>query len=97
MTEEQKTEDIYLEDLMVAVQKSFSRVMGRTSRVPSTAPRSHFVDTVNVNISLRARPEGTDRLAVDPQGGISLSLDGKIDLDVRYEEDEGASGDKHGR
>lgn len=89
MTEQEKTEDIYLEDLMVAVQKSFSRVMGRTSQVPSNAPRSHFVDSVNVNISLRARPESADRLAVDPNGGISLSIEGKIDLDVRYEEQEG--------
>ncbi|MDZ7814745.1 MAG: hypothetical protein U5N86_01680 [Planctomycetota bacterium] len=47
------------------------------------------MDSVNVNISLRARPESADRLAVDPNGGISLSIEGKIDLDVRYEEQEG--------
>lgn len=71
-----------LEDVLISLQKSFSRLSARTGEVGSGNAAACIQGTVHFVIKLRVQPTG-DFLKVASDGEIELSLEGKVEPDVR--------------
>lgn len=87
-----------LEDVLIALQKSFSRLSEQTAvsdkKVPGR-PLALMTGDVEFDISMSMQPVATDNdwdsLAYSPSGGgIALRLSGKISTDLRVNPDAGA-------
>jgi hypothetical protein len=77
---------ITLDEVIVALQKSFSRVSTASAELPAENARAMVTGLVNFDISLKVEAE-KDYLRLDADGAIDLRLSGKIDTDIRIEED----------
>ncbi|MCF8039202.1 MAG: hypothetical protein K9K79_07785 [Desulfohalobiaceae bacterium] len=75
-----------LDDVLVALQKSFSRVSSRSADVSSEQARAMVSGQVHFDISLKVNLEG-DYLHPDTRGDIDLNLSGDIETDIRMEEE----------
>lgn len=71
-----------LEDILVALQKSFSRLSYRTAQAPEDAARALIVGKVDFEIVLNAEPRG-DQLRYEKTGSMNLRLKGQISTDIR--------------
>ncbi|WP_339891828.1 hypothetical protein [uncultured Alteromonas sp.] len=83
-----------LDDLLLALQKSISRVNKASSNVDSSQARALITGTVSFNLTCKCEMLDTDKLIVNDEGSIELSLAGKIDTDIgviRMEEEKNAS------
>ena len=83
-----------LEHLLLALQKTLSRVNRESSNVAEGKPRSLIVGDVDFNLSCRCNLASGDKLELNDKGGITLDLSGHINTDigvVRLEEDNDAS------
>ena len=69
--------------MIVALQKSFSRVSYRSAKVPPEDARALVVGRVAFELALRVDPEGDSRLLYSASGSIELKLTGHIDTDIR--------------
>ncbi|HEX6746538.1 MAG TPA: hypothetical protein VF092_04525 [Longimicrobium sp.] len=74
--------DPTLDDVLVALQKSFSRVSARSADLPADAARALVVGKVNFDIGLKTNIIA-DRLVVNAGGAIELKLSGTIQQDIR--------------
>jgi len=76
----------FFDDLIVALQKSFSRVSAATDKSQrekdATAPCAMVVGPVKFSLSLNVDMD-KDRLRVQENGSIRLSIDGTLQTDVR--------------
>jgi hypothetical protein len=81
-------EGVGVEDIVIALQKSFSRVSTRTAKVSTQAARALVVGRVNFELGLRVEPEADNRLLHSPSGSIELKLTGQINTDIRVSEDQ---------
>jgi len=84
----------YFDDLIVALQKSFSRVSAATDKSQrekdATAPCAMVVGPVKFSLSLNVDMD-KDRLRVQESGSIRLSIDGTLQTDVRVTAIQGES------
>ncbi|WP_019617198.1 hypothetical protein [Psychromonas ossibalaenae] len=80
-----KSDDISLDDLLVNLQKSLSRVSARSGDVPDDQSRSLIYGDVDFSIELKVDGE-QDKLQVRKDGAVKLSISGKISIDIRDEE-----------
>ena len=80
---ENKEPNCNLEDVLVNLQKTFSRVSNRTAQVVGEDAAAIIIGPVAFSINLRVSPNG-DYLLVSDQGTIELSLEGKVEPDVRF-------------
>jgi len=71
-----------LDDVLIALQKSLSRVSCASSLVPDHHARALISGDVNFSIELRVDNLG-DRLLLNRDGDIKLSMNGKITPDIR--------------
>ncbi len=71
-----------LDDVIIALQKSFSRVSARSADVPAENARAMVVGQISFDLSLRANPDD-DKLRLDSRGAIELKFSGTLDTDVR--------------
>lgn len=85
----------YFDDLVVALQKSFSRVSAATDKSQrekdSTAPCAMVVGPVKFSLSLNVAME-EDRLRIQENGSIRISIDGTLQTDVRVNAITGSGG-----
>ena len=87
MSEQGNADAPALEDIVLALQKTFSRVSAATAEVPASQARALVVGQVDFEISLRAAPHDVDHLVQEENGPIQLVLKGRIDTDIRVSED----------
>jgi hypothetical protein len=80
-TEEGKT-DTSLADVLIALQKSFSRVSAKSKDVPPESARAMIVGNVEFELSIRLEP-AEDNLFRKPDGDLQLTLKGVIQQDIR--------------
>ena len=81
-------DQLSLDDAIVALQKTFSRVSAKTAEVDQMDARAMVSGQVNFDMSLKVHPE-RDYLYLDANGSVDLRLTGMIDTDVRtIDEDE---------
>ncbi|NQT03345.1 MAG: hypothetical protein HQ580_15060 [Planctomycetes bacterium] len=73
-----------LEDVINALQKSFSRVSSDSAKVSDSEALALIVGKVEFDIQIKLTPN-SDRLLVDTNGVINLGLKGVIDTDIREE------------
>jgi hypothetical protein len=85
-TKKENNGGLTLDDAIVALQKSFSRVSAKSAEVPFENARAMVTGTVNFDMTLKVQPE-KDYLNLDANGAIDLRLSGTIDTDIRVEED----------
>ncbi len=71
-----------VEDILESLQKSFSRLSCRSASAIGDNAAALITGPVGFSIKLRVSPN-RDYLQVTPDGSIELSLEGKVDLDVR--------------
>ncbi len=88
------TQPIFLEDVILALQKSFSRVANITNEYRESLPAdavSMIVSSVDFEISLNAVPvhseDITHRFIYLPDGPIKMTFKGKIDPDFKDDGD----------
>ncbi|MEM6259539.1 MAG: hypothetical protein AAF711_05560 [Planctomycetota bacterium] len=102
MLEEQKssTKDAAsktgLEDIVLALQKSFSRVSRESGSFQSDHPDEAvaFVEgPIKFAITMKLSPDGNDRLTYNEQGGLETTIEGVINPDIRYETDSNRGAD----
>ncbi len=86
MVKEKKTtkQNPALEDVINALQKSFSRVSSESAKVSESEALALIVGQVEFDIQIKLTPN-LDRLLVDTNGVINLGLKGVIDTDIREE------------
>lgn len=85
MTDKKGTkQSVALEDVINALQKSFSRVSSDSSKVKESEALALITGQVEFDLQVKLSPF-SDRLLVDSQGVINLGLKGAIDVDVREE------------
>jgi hypothetical protein len=72
-----------LDDVVIALQKSFSRVSARSASVPPENARAMVVGQVKFDMTIRTNLEEGDKLRADPGGAIELKFSGTLDTDVR--------------
>lgn len=72
-----------LEDILVALQKTFSRVSTISSAVPEEQARALLIGRVHFDLALRADVSGSDRLVQSSNGALEIKLAGEIDTDIR--------------
>ena len=80
-----------LDDALVALQKTFSRVSARSAGLPRTNALALIAGEVAFDLKLRVNLV-KDTLCLDPSGALKLNLNGTIDTDIRIQdedEDEG--------
>ncbi len=75
----------YLEDLLEALQKTFSRLSSRTAEVRSSMPAAMITGPVRFTMKLRLEPD-SDHFRAAPDGPVEITLEGEVEPDVRYEE-----------
>jgi hypothetical protein len=71
-----------LENVLIALQKTFSRVSASSSNMPPENARSLIMGNVNFEMAVPL-DAGADRLYYSPTGKVSLRLTGTIQQDVR--------------
>ena len=86
-SQKKKEKRLTLDDVVVALQKSFSRVSGRSAEVPRESPRAMVTGQVSFEISLKVDPD-EDFLYLNANGAIDMRLSGVIDTDVRTVDEE---------
>ena len=82
-----QNENPALEDILVALQKSFSRLSYRTAQAPEESARALIVGKVNFEIALNAEPDG-DQMRYAKAGSMNIKLQGQISTDIRVAEGE---------
>lgn len=76
-----------LEAVLIALQKTFSRVSAQSAEVPEEQARALVTGPVQFSFSLKLDPQG-DSLHLSPRGNIEMNLSGTIDTDVRITDEE---------
>ncbi len=76
---------ISLDDLLINIQKSLSRVSLRSAAIPESQAKSIIYGDVDFSIELKVEGEG-DKLLVKKDGSVNLSMSGKISTDIRNDE-----------
>lgn len=71
-----------LEDVLIALQKSFSRVSNSSRDVPPEAARALISGPVSFELSIRLTPT-MDRLLHKTDGDLQLKLNGTLRPDIR--------------
>lgn len=84
-TSSQPSPEVTLDDLLVNIQKSLSRVSARSASIPEEQARSLIHGDVNFSIDLKVDGEG-DKVIVRKDGQVNLSMSGRISTDIRNEE-----------
>jgi hypothetical protein len=79
---EKKASKLTLDDVIVGLQKSFSRVSARSASVDPQNARALVTGQITFEMSLKADPI-EDKLYPKADGNIELKLSGTIDSDVR--------------
>lgn len=74
---------VTVDDVLVALQKTFSRVSARSASVGAGAARALVTGNVQFDISIPVAFDGDSQLIVAPAGGQPLRLNGQIATDVR--------------
>ena len=87
--EESQEKKLTLDDVVIALQKTFSRVSARSASVPVENARALVTGQVNFTLSLKVDPQG-DYLHPASNGSVDLNLAGVIDTDIRSEEETGS-------
>jgi hypothetical protein len=82
----QKQVQTTLDDVLVALQKSFSRVSTKSADVPPDQARAMVSGQVSFEMSLTVNLE-EDYLHPNTKGAIGLKLSGNIDTDIRTVEE----------
>lgn len=77
------SQKVTLEDIVICLQKSFSRVSAISAQIPKEQSRARIVGNVNFTIRLNLEPGEDDHLMFDKQGSVELQLIGQIDTDIR--------------
>ncbi len=83
-----------LDALLLALQKTLSRVNKASAKVPEGQARSLIVGDVGFSLSCKCNLTSGDKVSLDNDGLITLSLSGHINTDigvVRLEEDADAT------
>jgi hypothetical protein len=75
-----------LDEVIIALQKAFSRVSDKSSAVPDS--RALVMGPVSFQMKLRVEAEAPDQLVHSKTGSIELNLDGKIEPDIRIQEED---------
>lgn len=75
-----------LEQVVLALQKTFSRVSAHTARVSGHRARAMVTGKVGFSMRLGVAMHEDDRLVATPGGPIALELSGTLETDVRVEE-----------
>jgi hypothetical protein len=84
MTNPEPQPPLYVEDVVEALQKSFSRVLARTAAVSDGQARAKLSGPVHFELDVLIEPSG-DKLKVVEEGSVNLKFSGSIDLGVKYE------------
>lgn len=71
-----------LENVLIALQKTFSRVSASSSLLPPEDARSLILGDVNFEMAVPLEA-GQDKLFYSPAGKVNLKLTGTIQQDVR--------------
>lgn len=71
-----------LDDLLIALQKSISRVNRRSVDVPEGDARAIITGNLRFSLALRLSHGDEDKLYLDDQGGVECSINGAIDPDI---------------
>ena len=71
-----------LDDLIITLQKTFSRVSEKSAKIPEEQARALVTGIINFEISTTVKPE-QDRLMVTKSGEIKLTLKGTLETDIR--------------
>lgn len=71
-----------LDGLLLALQKTLSRVSRDSASVPADQARALIVGPVSFDLSVRCRFAQPDELVLDSQDGWPLRLSGQISPDV---------------
>ncbi|MEE9350968.1 MAG: hypothetical protein V3U78_01810 [Thiotrichaceae bacterium] len=71
-----------LDDVIITLQKTFSRISEKSANVPEEQARALVTGIVNFEISTTVNPEG-DRLIVTKSGEVQITLKGQIETDIR--------------
>lgn len=74
-----------LDQVITALQKSFSRVSRATGNPDVQEAKAYVVDTVQFGLDLRADYGDDHHLFITPNGSMGLKLEGTIQTDVRVE------------
>ena len=85
--QEPAEQDLTLDELLVSVQKAFSRLSRASARVGNDKARALITGDVEFDISFNADAEGA---YIYPQkdGFVKIALRGKIETDIRMIDDE---------
>lgn len=78
---------VLLEDVIKALQKTFSRVNSETQQNKDKFPEkptARVSGAVQFEAGLRVTPQGVDYLRVEPNGSIELKLKGEVESDIHY-------------
>jgi len=84
-----------LDDVLIALQKSLSRVSNLTSKVPESQARAMISGSVAFSIELQVNSRN-DTLVLNRDGDIKISMSGQITPDIRSvseDDKEGSSND----
>lgn len=81
-------QDNTLEQVLIALQKSISRVNSISNNVPPNQARALILGDIDFDLSLKCDQDG-DKLRISNSGGISISLKGIIntDMEIAHEEE----------
>ncbi len=82
-------EKIYLENLLISLQKTFSRVNVATAEnleLRPETPTARLSGDINFSINTKATPVVGDKLLITKDGHVDLTFQGVIDLDEEPEE-----------
>src|SRR5688572_4927763 len=79
-------EGVPLDEVLTALQKSFSRVSAAAATVPESDALSLISGPISFSMSIKVQPNG-DRLIAKPDGEVALSLSGAIHQDIRVKSD----------
>jgi|GEM_PF-2940492 len=79
---EKPDKNINLEDVLISLQKSFSRVSQVSRDVPSECSRALIFGNVNFELTIRLEPKN-DFLVHRTDGDIQLKLNGVILQDIQ--------------
>ena len=85
-SEKDKNGKLRLDEAIVALQKSFSRVSAKSAEISQEKARAMVTGQVTFEMSLKVQPE-KDYLYIDSNGTVDLRLSGMIDTDIRTVEE----------
>ena len=73
----------HLDDVMIALQKTFSRVSASSANVPEEDSRALITGSVAFELSLKVDLDEKDHLLLNSRGTIDVKLTGTIETDIR--------------